>query len=190
MLRIVNIEEIEGLLRRIPPLIDRMEQRDTDFVGSVRRWLTSLEQALENNRMPTAGEIAALRGVVASADRGMIPEGIKLSGRLTNRKLREVVAGDVVRRATTIASDVIRNDRARVDESDRIVRQMLAIARAKGLIPTSNNGPGSPEVLKGMWQTLRADSDTAAGAVNTEALIGPHDAIILLDRAIARDARG
>ncbi len=190
MLRIVNIEEIEGLLRHIPTLIDRMEQRDTDFVGSVRRWLSRLEQALENNRMPTAGEIATLRGVVASADRGLIPDGINLNGRVTNRKLREVVAGDVVRRAATLVSDVIRNDRARVDESDRIVRQMLAIAHAKGLITAASNDPGSPEALQGVWQALRADSDTAPGAVNTEGLIGPHDAILVLDRAITRDAPG
>ena len=60
MLRIVNLEEFHRLLLRVPALVDDLESRTADAPGAVRDWLVEVEGALENNRMPLAGNIAGL----------------------------------------------------------------------------------------------------------------------------------
>ena len=58
MLRIVNLEEFHRFLLRVPALVDELENRTADAPGAVRSWLIEVEGALENNRMPLAGNIA------------------------------------------------------------------------------------------------------------------------------------
>jgi hypothetical protein len=43
MLRIVNLEEIQGMLLRIPGLVDLQRRGDTGFVHEVVQWLTELK---------------------------------------------------------------------------------------------------------------------------------------------------
>ena len=85
MLRIVQLEEIQALLLRVPALVDRQEQRDPDFADVVKAWLGDLEDALENNRLPAAGRVAAARGTLISAERGAVPPDVVLHG---SRQLR------------------------------------------------------------------------------------------------------
>ena len=76
MLRIVNLEEIQGILLHISGLVDLQEQRDPNFVRDVKQWLSKLEKTLDSNRMAVAGNVAALRGLIISAEQGIIPAGV------------------------------------------------------------------------------------------------------------------
>lgn len=188
MLRIVNIEEINSILLHVPGLVDLQESRGAGFADEVKMWLESLEEVLNNNRMPVVGNVAALRGVLISSGRGVMPEELRIHGRITSRKIKDAVASEVLRAAAELVSNAIQSDSSRVAEAERHGRQIVVLARAKGLSLSLPEGPDRTDELKTLWRTLAADPDIGNGTVNVESLVGPSDALIILDRAIARDA--
>lgn len=187
MLRITNLEEIQRLLLRIQYLVDIQERRDSDFVCEVKEWLSKLEKVLDNNRMPVAGNVAALRGLLISAERGVIPAGVEFQGRSTKRKILDAAASYVLRQTGDLVSSIIQKDHERIAEAERLIRQLVAIAKAKGLLQERPTGDNFADILKAFWRTLSADPELSPGTVNVEGLIGPNDALIILDRTITSD---
>ncbi len=187
MLRIVNLEEIDIMLMRISSLIDQQEQGDTNFAENVKEWLSKLERMLETNRMPVAGNVATLRGLLISAERGDLPPGVNFYGRPTRRKIREATASYVIQQTCDLVSNVIQRDRVRFAEAEGITRQLVALATAKGLIQELPSGKDNTDLLKALWGTLSKDPELSSGTVNVEGLIGLYDALIVLDRTIAKE---
>jgi hypothetical protein len=190
MLRIVNLEEIQSMLLRISRLVDLQDRRDPDFVQEVKRWLSKLEKVLENNHISTAGNIAVLRAMLVSAERGLIPAGIEFHGRPTGRKIRGAAAAYVLRRACDIVSSVIQRDCERIAEAERMTRQLVALAKARGLIQELPGGDNFTDMLMAVWRTLSADEELSPGTISVEGLIGPYDALIVLDRIMTSDISG
>lgn len=189
MLRIVNLEEIEGMLLRIRSLVDLQDQRDPDFVEGVKEWLSGLEKVLDNNRLAVAGNVAALRGMLLSAEQGVIPTGVEFHGRATGRKIREAAGAYVLRQTGDLVSSVIQKDRERVAEAERLTRQLVALAKAKGLIQELPSGDNCTGMLKAIWRGMSADAELSPGTVSVEGVVGLHDALIILDRILTSDAQ-
>lgn len=189
MLRIVNIEEIQNMLGSISGLVDMQQQLDPNFDEKVKLWLAKLEKILESNRIMQVGEIATLRGLILSAENGIIPPGIEIHGRSSKRKIVEAAITFSLRQSSSLVSDFLQKEVDRVSDSERMMRQLLALAKAKGLIQQIPDGSDHNEVLKYIWHTLSSDPEIAPGTINVEGLVGPHDALIVLDRIIASDLR-
>lgn len=189
MLHIVNVEELQGLLLRVPALIDRLERRDAGFAPAAAQWLAAAELALANNRLPLAGQVATLRGALSTAGRGIAPAGVAVQGRPTVRKLRDAAAADALRQASSLIAGAVHDDEARIAEAAGLCLQMLAMAHAAGLLAAPAPGVARDQYLRGVWKAFSADANLAAGTVRITGLVGPHDALIVLDRALARDAQ-
>jgi len=184
VLHIVNLEEIQGTQLRIPALIRALEARDPDFIDRTKTWLTQSEQILANNRLAVAGGVAALRGILIAAERGAVPTDLALSGRLTPRKIKIAAAADAIRKAEVLISGAVKADAIRIAEAERLVGQIVGVARQKQLIPAASGGTEHGAMLRALWQALSADSDTGAAAVRVNGLVGMQDALILLDRMV------
>lgn len=187
MLRIVNLEQIQAMLLHIPALVDLQDQQDPNFVQEVKQWLTKLEKIFDNNRRPEAGIIAALRGMVISAERGVLPIELKIHGRTTRRKISTAAAAYVVQEISNLIANITQNDNERLAEAERLTRQLVSIAKSKGLIQELPGGDNFTDILKVIWRKMSADLDLSPGVVNVEGLLGPSDALIILDRTIASD---
>jgi len=187
MLQIANLEEIQGMLSSIPNLVDLQEQRDPNFVQDVKQWFSKLEKVLSNNRMAVAGIVATLRGVLISAERGIIPTGVEFHDRATRRKIREGAAAYLVRQTGDLVSSAIQKDCERVAEAERLTRQLVSMAKAKGLIKELPGRNNFGDTLKIIWRKMSVDANLSPGTVNVEGLIGPYDALIVLDRIMTTD---
>ncbi len=187
MLHIVNLEEIQDHVLKIPALVDQQDRREARFVQDVKSWLSKLEEVLDNNKMPAAGKIAAIRSALVSAERGVMPAGIGFNGEPSRHNVKEATAGYAIQQANDVVFDAIQKDRDRVFEAERLVRQLVALARTKGLIATTVDGRSLAESVRDIWQKIGADKDLSPGTTNVEGLVGPYDALIVLDRIIAVD---
>lgn len=187
MLRIVNLEEFHRLLLRVPALVDGLESRTADAPRAVRDWLVEVEGALENNRMPLAGSIAGLRARLDCASRGAVPRGVVITGSVTKRKVRYAVAAEVLKDAADTIAAELEADGARIDEADLLARQLVVAAQVKGLV----NGPPASadhaDAIQALWAAVLSEPEIGPGAVHLLSLVGPNDAVIVLDRAITRD---
>ena len=189
MLRIVNIEEIQNMLNSVSGLVDVQQRHDSTFDEKVKMWLAKLEKILENNKIMFAGEIATLRATILAAENGIIPPGMEMYGRTGKRKIVEAAATLSLRNASHLVTDYLRKEVDRVADAERMMRQIISMAKAKGLITAIPNGSDHTEMLKSIWLTLTADPELAPGTINVEGLVGPHDALIVLNRIMASDLR-
>jgi len=187
MLRIINLEEIQNLLLRVPAIVEQNEQRNPNFVPTVKKWLIELETVLKNNRLPAAANVAALRGNLISTEMGNIPAGINIKGRLTKRKVQQATASQSISQIVEIISSIVQKDVERVAEAQRITRQLVSIAKIKGLITEVPHGKNFTPILKSIWTKMSNDQALAQGVVSVEGLVGPNDALLLLDRTITAD---
>lgn len=187
MLRLVNLIEIQNMLLKVSELTNLQDLRDFSYVAKTKRWLSDLEKILENNRMIQSGEIASLRGKIVSAENGIFHDGVEFLAKPTKRKMVEAATSAAIYQASSLVSRVIGEDIARFDEAERTVRQLVAIAKAKGLLANLPSNGNHTETLKFIWKTLMQDADITPGTVNVEGLVGPYDALILLDRILVTD---
>ena len=88
--------------------------------------------------------------------------------------------------ADTIAAE-LEADGARIDEADLLARQLVVAAQVKGLV----NGPPASadhaDAIQALWAAVLSEPEIGPGAVHLLSLVGPNDAVIVLDRAITRD---
>src|SRR5688572_15625648 len=129
MLPLPNIEEINQVLAEIPQIVHAYEARDAMFSELVKAWLGRAEAVLHSNRLPVTGAIAGLRASVVSAERGAVPAGLTFVGPSTVRKARDAAAAEALRRAEEQIANTIRTDLAQVGEAERVLRQMVSLAR-------------------------------------------------------------
>jgi hypothetical protein len=184
MLHIVNLEEIQSMLLQVPGLIDSLERHDSKFADAVKEWLMQVEQVLISNRLAVAAEIAVLRGVLISAERGVIPPGVVFSERTTRRKIKDASAADVLRKAEELLSNAIRVDAAQLAEGERLTRQIVTVAQRKGLILVTPTVDEHSEMLKAIWRAMIVDPELGPATTHLAGLVGVHDALILLDRML------
>ena len=183
-MQIVNLEEIQGILLRVPEIVDHLETNDPKFSDLVKKWLKDLENVLVNNRLAQAAEVAALRSMLISAERGVVHEGLEFTGRKTARKVREAVAAESLSKAEGLASDAIRGYGAQIAEGEKLARQLVALAEQKGIIQKFSGTKNHTIRLTGIWSAISEDPDLSAGTTALKGLVGFQDALILVDRML------
>ena len=180
MLKCPQLEEIERQLLDVPGMVDSYERRDSDFVRRLVGWLVDLERAFQQNRLPAAGAIAVERAQVVSAERGVVPEGVVVQGRMTRRKLTDAAAIHALRSAAGLAASSIEADRERHRQAREMVCRMVAMAVAKQLRGFGRGDRDCSDADR--WNSLWNDPDPRGGAIQLQGLVGHSDALILLNR--------
>ena len=125
-----------------------------------------------------------LRSSLLSAEQGQLPSGVTFRGRPTSSRVINAVAVQSLRHAADLASGLIAEHRPRLAEGERVAQQIIAAARSRGLIIDRACSESNTQYLKALRASLAAAGDLEAAAVHLEGLVGPSDALILLDRAL------
>lgn len=185
MVRITQVEEIAGLLLLLPALVQEGERHSPTFVTSVGSWLNSLEKAFTHSRLYQAGNIAMLRSALIAATRGQVPSEIAFRGRPSRSQVVKIVATHTLQRAAEVASNLMTENQPRLTEAERIAQQIVAAASSRGLIVAPDSGANHTQYLRTVRHSFISSSDLEIAAVHLEGLVGPTDALIVLDRALA-----
>lgn len=182
-LTVAQYEEVVDLLRQVPPLVDRLQARRHDFVDEVLRWLKQAEAVLESNRLPAVSRVAACRALVVGAARGVQVPEVVLTGRPSRRRLEEAAASLALDRGSSALQEVIAERQAVLAEAERIARQVLAVAAAKGYLDGRDERPPQ-DFLEQLRHRLAGDADLASAHAHLVALVGTADVLVLLDRSL------
>ena len=183
MLHLLNLEEIESWLLKVPALVKRFEEREPDFFPAVKSWLAGVEDTLGKNRLPQASEIAACRSALISIERGFL-NGVALPSKMGARNLKEAQAGHVLKRAADAVMEAIRSRRGQIDEASRVMMQIVAVADHLGLIP-NDAGLNHTAYLQSILLAISNRAELASLAVHVTGILGKTDVLIVLDRSIA-----
>jgi len=184
MLRVVQLEELEGLLLEAPELIGRYEQRTPQFRGAVRDWLDRVAAALRSNRLASAATVAALRGEIIAAERASPPADLVTAASASRRQIAATVAMRSLQRAIAAVRAEIDGTRARSNDAHLVARAVLAVARAKSVVNAAKAGNPSIPLPARLLVALESDGELKPMAAHLVGLVGRADALVLLDRAL------
>jgi hypothetical protein len=185
MLHIVQVEEIETLLLQLPSIIQKQQERSVDFVTTVGVWLHSLEKIFNANRLYQASNIAILRSKLVAAEQGHVPTELKFRNKPSRSQILNVIAAQVLQDAVEIASSLIAENRPRIEEAERVAQQIIVFASAHGLIIARSKEVSNSHYLLLLRNSLASNADSQNAVVHLEGLVGSHDTLILLDRALS-----
>jgi len=185
MLHVRSVDEIADFLLRLQQLVLLQESGSADFAANVDDWLSSLEQVFEANRLYQAGNIAMLRSRMVAAKQGQVPAGIELQGRQSRSRLLRAVASGAMQHGAEIASDVVAENRARIEEATGVAQQIIAAAVSRDLVPPREVRVDNSVYLRLLRRGLADTADLESAVVHIEGLVGPQDTLVLLDRALA-----
>jgi len=183
MQHLLAIEEAETKLAEVPALVRRYDERDPEFVSAVKSWLKDTEDTLGRYGMPVASEIAASRGELIACERGHRdgPAGAGPRG----RAYREGRAAEVLKHATGTVLSAIQQRRGQLDEAERVMMQIVAVADRLGLVP-AESGQGHTAYLQAVLQAIADRPELSSLVVHVTGLLGKADVLIVLDRSISR----
>ena len=184
MLRLMHVDEINELLLRLPMLVQAQEQRSPTFPGDAKAWLKSLEAAFSASRLYQAGSVAALRSGFVAAEHGQVPQGLEFRGRATRTRVVNAAASQALHRAADLAAGVVSDNQPRFAEAERLAAQIVAAAWSRQLIAAREDGDSNSQCLAALRHSLTSHSDLENGLIHLEGLVGPHDALVFLDRAL------
>ena len=187
-LNVAQYEEIASLLRQVPRLVDRLEARRSSFAEDVLEWLRQVETTLENNRIPAVSQIASCRATLIGAARGVRAKEVVFVGRATPRKMHDATASMVLERGNELLHAVIAERQAVFQEAERITRQIMTIAEAKGFIRACNGGRPHQAFITCLQQSIAEDRDLVNAYSHLVALVGKTDVLIFIDRALPKVA--
>ena len=179
----MQLQEINGQLRQVPRLIDKLEHRDPDLLEAVLRWLKQTEQILENHQLPLASRIAANRALLVQAQRGQAADTFGIVGKTTRRKLRDAAASVAIRNSCELLNTTVQSRQSVFDEAEKIASQVVAVARIKGLFSRCSGLGSHSQVLFCIKQEIAKDPDLISAYTHLEGLVGVQDALVLLDTA-------
>ncbi len=101
------------------------------------------------------------------------------------RKYLNAAASQALQRAAELASALIAENRPRLAEAERVVQQVVAVALSRELIAARDEAMTGTDYLVMVRKNLSASSDLDSAFVALEGLVGPTDALVLLDRALS-----
>ncbi|MBO3103494.1 hypothetical protein [Cellulomonas fengjieae] len=179
MLRLLQLDELEGLLLEAADVLDRFHARDPGFETLVDGWLVRVEEALRNNRLPLSSRVATTRAELTAARssrRGR--DGAPATRvRRSDRQARAVAA---VKRVVEELDAELSGPRRRFGDADDVARNVLAVGSATGVLGPSAGGGSSLEALR----ALRDDPRTAGGVVQLHGLVGHQDSVMVVGRRL------
>jgi hypothetical protein len=185
MLRIMQAEEIASLLLLLPDLVRQQERRSADFLPRAGEWLNSLEGVFAASGLYQAGSIAMLRSGLVAVEQGQLPPGLQFRGRPTRSRVLNAVTSQALQRAADMASTLIAENQPRIAEAERVAQQIVAAGLSRGLIIGRAEGVNNTEYLRMLRRNFATSVDLENAVVHLEGLVGPYDALILIDRALA-----
>lgn len=181
MLRLMNYEEIKDKLMSVTTLINCQAGGDSEFLKLVDLWLKDFEKILSNNQAAECAKIAGMRGQLAASQMRPFPASDNLRPASSRSKARTAIALDIIQQATDVIFKFIEKDSARFAEAERIMSQLLSLARSKGLIPHELSQTDS-DALKFYWKKISTSDELVTGVTSIEGLVGINDALIIFNR--------
>ncbi len=183
-MNIPSLDVVQELLLQAPSMVDMYDRHDRAFPPSVKEWLVRMEELMAKSKVPIASNLAMLRSMIVSSERGTVPDGIVLPGKLTRSRIMETVSIAVFRKAVDIVTEEIKPQLTRVRESEELMRQLVAYGTRKNLIIGLGTIPDRTARLMATWSNLSRDPEIGVATSRVVGLVGMYDALILLDREL------
>jgi hypothetical protein len=180
LLSVIHVERIEDCLRAVSALVDAQQRRDVDFPRRVLEWLTTAEGVLQDARQASLSQVSALRSNLLAAH-----HAARRDTGQSRRAFLEATASEVIGKGQGVLGSVIEPRLTQIAEAEQLVSRVLAVGAIKGLLAAVPSALQGEARLRDILARLKSDADTMAATAHFLGLLGPIDALVVLDRALS-----
>ena len=184
MLSLDVYDRLSTLLLQVPPLVERYERRGTDFVPGVKDWLRQAEDSLSAGKMPQAAEIASLRALLISVERGAKPPELSQHPTASPYRFKVDSAATVLRSAQAIVSSLMGGTAQTLAEAESLLRKVVTVAGRKGLIVPRGKGVDRRDWVHSVWAEISADDDLGRAVSHVCESLNVDEALAIFDRLL------
>lgn len=185
MLSIVHLDRIQDCLRAVSEVVDAQQRREIDFPKRVLDWLTRAEELLRDARLASLSQLSGFRSSLLATC-----HGAKKPAGQSRRATLESAASEALIQGQAALSAAIEPRLQQIAEAELLVSRVIAVGTVKGIFPHLPDHLSHEGKLRQLLEALQKDQDTAAATAHFTGILGPVDALIVLDRTLGNRIDG
>lgn len=168
-------EVISKQLLFYPGLVDKLGNKDDDFVSSLMNWLKELEILFKDYNISESAEVAGLRSKILAPLFGD-------STRRAAKKAQLKIAAEVLYDIQQVAQGILRPHEQKVNEARDILDRLLGVLSQTGAV-RYKEGQDFQAFINSIWSVCITHEQLKPGAIKVLTLVTQADVI----RIIAED---
>lgn len=178
-------DQLVLLLNQVPHIAEMYERKDSMFGQSVREWMDAAETILTANRIHLAAELATLKMMITSTQRGNRRQGQSSEGNVRSRKKAiEIASIEALRQAQHSVRTLLAPYDTRYDEAGQAARRMLVVASSLGLLNARLRTKFDSSTLPALWRDMVSNEKTGPWTVKMLEMVTPDEALTIVNRVI------
>lgn len=184
-MNLATYDQLVLLLNQVPHIAELYERKDSTFAQSVRDWMDASETILTANRMHAAAELATLKMMLKSTQRGNRGKGQGAESSVRNRKKAiEIASIEALHQAQHSIRMLLAPYEQRYDEATQSARRMLIMASSLGILNARLRTRFDSATLPALWRDLVSNEKTAPWTVKMLETVTPDEALTIINRSI------
>lgn len=178
-------DQLVLMLNQVPHIAEMYERKDSVFAQSVREWMVATETILTANRMHVAAELATLKMMITSTQRGNRRKGQGPENSVRNRKKAiEIASIEALHQAQHSIRMLLAPYEERYDEANQAARRMLIVASSLGILNARLRTKFDSATLPALWRDLVSNEKTSPWTVKMLEMVTPDEALTIVNRVI------
>lgn len=183
-MNLTTFDQLVLMLNQVPHIAEMYEKKDSMFSQSIREWMDAAETILTANRIHLAAELATLKMMITSAQRGNRRQA-NSDGSVRNRKKAiEIASIDALHQAQHSIRMLLAPYETRYDEANQAARKMLIVASSLGILNARLRTRFDSSTLPALWREMVLNEKTAPWTTRMLEMVTPDEALTLVNRAI------
>lgn len=166
------IESLTSKLLMFPDLVDKLKNKDSNFLELLELWMKETETILKNNNLPQCSTIAGLRSKIIS------PIFDETRGRSAKKKQTLIAAESMYEIQNTIIL-VINPFEQKVSEARDLIKHLLSVLKQSGAIKYTVE-TDFQDFINMIWKLFSTHEQLKSTSVSILTLISQTDALRIM----------
>ncbi len=184
-MNLATYDQLVLMLNQVPHIAEMYERKSSMFAQSVREWIEAAETILTANRMHAAAELATLKMMITSTQRGNRTHGHGTDVNARNKKKAiEIASIEALHQAQHSIRMLLAPYEQNYDDASQAARRMLIIASSLGILNARLRTKFDSSTLPALWRDMVTNEKTAPWTVKMLEIVRPDDAMTIVNRVI------
>lgn len=170
------VNALKAKLLEFPKLVNKLENKDLDFIHQYTLWLRNCEEVLATYHISNVSELSGIRSKIIATKYADSPSS-------SSKKLLLKAAADTLFDAQQIVLNVLTPYEAKIEESKELIRQLLVIVGQTKAIQFDKKQP-LDHLIHNVWNFILSNDQLKAGAVKLRTTIPMTDITLLIAEEI------
>lgn len=170
------VDPLKEKLLQYPELVDRLKNKEHDFLDTLQNWMTEMETILKNNNIAQCSEIAGLRSKIIA------PVFDEPKGRSTKKRQFQIASESMYQIQSTILS-LVDSYEEKISNARDLLRHLLGALKHSGAINFKQDDDFE-SFIRQIWNLFTTHEQSQPSTVQVLSLVSRVDALRIIAEEI------